>query len=413
MLILLFFILGLAFGLKVAAFFGRRKNPFFSKLLEKESLVPPSPLEEKIWFEEEDNFLINLNEELSFNLTRDMVAKCVVENAHNFLSAGKSILLLLDENNKEFRIEYALGLDRYISDSFSLKKEDSVSGFVISSRQPLLVNDWDQQPYLKRINKEAYFGKSFMSVPLYWENVVFGVLHICENKSDTPFTKRDLAALTSAGRVASNAFHSSYLNEQIQSDYLKTIAALALAIDAKDSSTRWHSDNVTRYSLAIAKEMNCSYYEIEVLRRAALLHDIGKIGIKDSILQKKDKLDKEEFEEIKLHPLKGEDIIKSLSFLKDSSLLIRHHHERFDGLGYPDGIKDYKIELGARILAVADCFDAIVSDRPYRKARTFDEALSELEQNKGTQFDPIVVESFLRVLRQDGTILNRSGDLNL
>jgi len=205
--------------------------------------------------------------------------------------------------------------------------------------------------------------------------------------------------------VAAIALQNISLYEQINDNYLKTIGALALAIDARDPYTRFHSENVTRYSLAIAGQMRMNPQNREVLRNAALLHDIGKISIRDNILLKDTKLTEEEFEKIKSHPSKGEEMLKFLSFLKEASLIIRHHHERFDGAGYPDRIKGDGIELGARIIAAADTFDAMTTDRPYRKSLSLLEAIKELERCKGAQLDPEIVNVFIKVLAENPNIM--------
>lgn len=397
MSIILFLVSGLIIGFKAAQIIYQRriKSPH-SKIQPTESV-----LEDTLWHEQETEFVFKLNEQLSLTFERDKAAKYIVEGVDKFLYAQKTVLLLLDKNIEELKIEYTIGLEKDVIENFSLKRGESISGFVMSGKNPLIVDDLAKEDYLKKLNKEEYLKKSFISVPLIFQNEALGVLHVCDKKPDKLFTKKDLALMNNVAKASAIAFQAILLHEEIQNDYLKTITAFALAIDARDPYTRWHSENVTRYSLAIAKEMKFSYSKTEVLRRAALLHDIGKIGIRDNILLKAEKLIPEEFTQIKLHPAKGEEIIKPLSFLKEASILIRQHHERCDGLGYPDGLRGKKIEPGAKILAVADSFDAMTSDRLYHKAMSPDEAMKKLEDNKGTQFDPTVVECFLKVLKQN------------
>ena len=162
---------------------------------------------------------------------------------------------------------------------------------------------------------------------------------------------------------------------------------------------------MTKYAAAIVKEMGFSAQEVETLREACQLHDLGKIGIHDYILGKSDKLTEKEWEKIKLHSLRGAEILEPLTFLDGVIMLIRQHHERYDGKGYPDGLKGEQIKLGARIIAVADAFDAIISERPYRKAYSKKYAISKLKENSGTQFDPQVVEAFLKVLKKQPGII--------
>ena len=363
-----------------------------------------SKLEKKIRYEEEIAFIFRLIEEISLNLNKEEIAKHIVWEVRKFLDIEQCLLILLDERQDELKIKYAIGVEEEIIKNTNLGKGESVSGWVISNNQPLIINSLDKETWFKEINKEDYFRSSFISVPLSVENKALGVINACNKRTGEVFTKEDLSFLANVARVGAIAFQDVRLYEQMQESYLKTITALADAIDAKDHYTKRHSENVTRYSLIIAERMSCTLAEIETIRRAGLLHDIGKIGIKDKILFKPDKLTPEEFEQIKLHPLKGEAIVKSLSFLTDVSILIRHHHERYGGGGYPDGISGYRIERGARILAVADSFDAMRSDRPYRKRLSLEETIEELKQNQGTQFDPQIIDVFLEILQENPDI---------
>jgi len=195
------------------------------------------------------------------------------------------------------------------------------------------------------------------------------------------------------------------LYENMQSAYMATVKALAQAIDAKDHYTHSHSQNVTKYAVAAAIQMRFSQRQLKTLREACQLHDLGKIGIHDYILNKPGKLTGKEWEKIKLHSLRGAEILEPLTFLEDVIILIRQHHERYDGMGYPDGLKGEEIELGARIIAVADAFDAMISERPYRKAYSEKYVISKLKENSGTQFDPQVVKAFLKVLKKEPGIV--------
>lgn len=187
--------------------------------------------------------------------------------------------------------------------------------------------------------------------------------------------------------------------EHLQNVYMKIITTLVSVIEAKDPYTKSHSENVARYSVAIAKVMGLSLAQIELINKAAKLHDIGKITLHDSVLLKPERLTAEEYEEIKLHPLKAEEILKPLDFLNVAIELIRQHHEKYDGSGYPFGMKGEQIHLGARIMAVADAFDAMTSGRSYKeRSLSKEEAAEEVKNNAGGQFDPKVVDAFLRVL---------------
>jgi len=196
------------------------------------------------------------------------------------------------------------------------------------------------------------------------------------------------------------ARRSFELYTKMQKVYLDTIRALAAAIDAKDPYTKGHSERVSKNAVALAQQMKLPDREIENIEYSALLHDIGKIGIEDTILRKDDKLTFDEYMKIKQHTIMGANIIEPVDFLKHSYRAIYHHHERFNGNGYPDGIKDEEIPLPARIIAVADAFDAMGSDRPYRKRLSQEEIIAELKKESGKQFDPEVVKAFLSILER-------------
>lgn len=204
-----------------------------------------------------------------------------------------------------------------------------------------------------------------------------------------------------ARRIEESTKNLSKLYEDLRETYMRTIKALAHAIDARDHYTFSHSDNVARYAEIIARKMNVDDSYLEDLKDACQLHDLGKIGIHDSVLSKPGALTNKEFNEIKLHAQKGAQILEPLNFLDNVIKIVRHHHERFDGSGYPFGLKGEEIPLGSRIMSVADSYDAMVSARPYRKVGlTKNEAVYEIKKNKGSQFDPVVVDAFLAVVDQ-------------
>ncbi len=193
------------------------------------------------------------------------------------------------------------------------------------------------------------------------------------------------------------ARYSFILYMNMKHMYFETIRTLSAALDAKDEYTNGHSHRVAEYSTAIAENMGMSPKQIETIKTAALLHDIGKIGIKDQVLNKPGKLDFKELFEVQQHPEIGANIIKEIAFLKECSDIVRYHHERHDGNGYPNSLRGDQIPIEAAIVAVADAFDAMTSDRSYRKAMSKVLAINIIKENAGTQFHPGVVEAFTRV----------------
>ncbi len=186
--------------------------------------------------------------------------------------------------------------------------------------------------------------------------------------------------------------------EQLEKAYLESIETLRYTVEAKDSYTKGHSDRVSAYSVLIGEKLGLSKEELKTLKIGGLFHDIGKIGVSDAILLKNTKLTDDEYSEIKNHPAIGKHILSNATIFKDLIPIVYHHHEKYDGTGYPEQLKGENIPLLARIVAVADSFDAMTSNRSYRSERDLDYAKSEIERCSGTQFDPVVANAFLDIL---------------
>lgn len=202
-----------------------------------------------------------------------------------------------------------------------------------------------------------------------------------------------------SGRIEESTKNLSRLYENLRSTYMRTIKVLAQAIDARDHYTHSHSENVAKFAVAIAEQMGLSAKEVETIREACELHDLGKIGVDDRILSKASSLDTFEWQQIRRHPVIATQILEPLTFLSDVIELVGQHHEHYDGLGYPEGRSGEDIRLGARIIHLADAYEAMRSVRPYRKTSlTKSEAIEEIQKNKGTQFDPKVVDAFLAIV---------------
>ena len=183
--------------------------------------------------------------------------------------------------------------------------------------------------------------------------------------------------------------------EDLQVSYLNTVKSLVAALEAKDEYTKGHSERVAGYARAIAIEMNLNDKEAQLLYEVSLLHDVGKIGVSEQVLNKKSKLSKAELAHIQSHTITGEKILSSVESIREGLSAVRHHHEQLNGKGYPDGLSEVSIPLNARILAVADAYDAMTTKRSYRNAMTNREAIEELKDHAGQQFDPKVVRAFI------------------
>jgi response regulator RpfG family c-di-GMP phosphodiesterase len=213
------------------------------------------------------------------------------------------------------------------------------------------------------------------------------------------------------GKVRDRTKQLAEKHQQLRTAYVQTIRALSEAVDAKDAYTRGHSERVGVYASKIAREMNFPKDVIERVYIAGLLHDVGKIGVRDAVITKPERLTPEEYLEIKAHPEIGFRILEPVEFLRDVAPCVRHHHEWFDGSdrGYPDRLRGDQIPLPSRIILVADTVEAMTSDRPYRKALSLEAVISEIHKYTGTQFDPKVTEPFLRLIEREGESFIKKG----
>ncbi len=271
-------------------------------------------------------------------------------------------------------------------------------GRAAMERLPAVIAPLGREPLLLKL-AGGRAASAALLVPLVTGNLLAGVVVLIRAVA---FESHALATVRGLVEQAAITFENEHLRETVRSGYLKTIRALAETVDAKDPYTRQHSERVARYSRAIAEELRLPAGQIETIEVGALLHDIGKIGISEAVLAKPGRLTAEEFAQMKLHPVIGAKIVAPLSFPSDLVALVRHRHERLDGRGYPDGLGGTDLALSARIVTVADCFDAMGSDRAYRRALSLSSIIAELRRSAGSQFDPEVVDAFLSVLDRRG-----------
>jgi HD-GYP domain-containing protein (c-di-GMP phosphodiesterase class II) len=237
-------------------------------------------------------------------------------------------------------------------------------------------------------------------MPMVIKDKVLGVISTY-SRSPHHFTEEELKPLSLFAFQAAIAIQEARLYEDVHVTYFNTIHSLVLAMEARDPYTRGHADRVTRYSIEIAQELGLPEHDIEILRYAGEVHDVGKIAISDLILNKPGKLTPTERAAVEVHPVRGAEMLEPLQFLKSAIPLVRHHHERYDGKGYPDGLEKDRIPLMARIMACADSFDAMTSERPYRRCKlSTEDALQEIKNNMGSQFDPNVARIFIKIIKK-------------
>ncbi len=344
--------------------------------------------------------LYEVGKSITSTLQLNEVLNLITTKAARIMHAKACSLRLLDGTGQELilRSYYGINKNSHLVKK-SLKVGESIAGRVVRDGRPYIINDLLKEKRYKYghlVKKEGL--RSLITVPLIQKNKIIGVLSIY-NEKESHYSEEDVRLLSMFASQAAIAIENARLFKQAEIGYLNTIKTLANIIDAKDSYTYGHSERVMENALEIADGLDLSEHEKEILRYASLLHDIGKIGIDIGILRKPAKLSEEEWKVMIMHPVIGSGIVEQIGFLDDLAPIILHHHERFNGTGYPGRLRRNKIPITARILAVADAYESMVSDRPYRKALSKRKAVDELRKGTGTQFDPEVVKIFLKILR--------------
>jgi hypothetical protein len=265
----------------------------------------------------------------------------------------------------------------------------------LRERRPVLVTDADRDPlYAGKVPPET---RSLLAVPLYTGSTLWGAIEV-RSRHPASFDPADAHLVQTIADHIGGALLTAELYRELEQTYVGTAAALAAALEAKDDYTADHAQSIADLAVEVGREVGLDRRELRDLRYGAIFHDIGKIAVPDAILHKPGKLTDAEFEVVKRHPAAGEQILAPVPFLTDVRRIVRHDHERWDGGGYPDGLRGTDIPVGARIVFVVDAYHAMVSDRPYRMGMPEGDAEVQLRAGAGTQFDPDVVEAFLRVL---------------
>ncbi len=322
-------------------------------------------------------------------LDNDVIFEKIAALALKLVDGEVCSILLFDEQDNEFHPKVVKGeaeeINRNYTHSSALKM---VFNEVVDRKEAVMISS----------NEHQDISPSLICAPLMIRNSILGILSIRKKKNREIFNKKDLHHILSLTKRASLNLENKILYESIYSNIMDTLKSLISSIQARDHYTEEHSQRVTEMSLRIAAQMGCSMKDMESLKIAGVLHDVGKIATPDSILLKPDKLTLEEFLIIKNHPTIGENILRPVVLLEKERKIIECHHERWDGKGYPWGISGTEIPFLARILSVADSFDAMTNNRPYRPAMPVEEAIEELGKNKNTQFDEDVVNAFIKIL---------------
>jgi response regulator RpfG family c-di-GMP phosphodiesterase len=334
---------------------------------------------------------------ISYISDLESILGAIVNVCKEITKAGKVAFLLLDERSKELLIEIAVGIDSEIIKTLRIKEGEGVIGWASNIKRPITHAETKRRNILLSNKDYEVFGDGeFLCYPVVYQNKLFGLLTIGSLPDGRNLAEDDFRVLSILASQASIAINNFFLYERLQNTYLNTLFVLSSALEAKCKNTKGHSLRVSKYATDFAKYLGMMEKEIQILERACGIHDIGKIVIPDSILSKPAKLTEEEMNQMRMHPTKGVEILIPLGILKELIPIVRYHHERYDGKGYPDSLKTEEIPLSARLVAIVDAFDAMTSYRSYRLPYSKEKALKEIEENLGSQFDPVLGKKFLQ-----------------
>ncbi len=330
----------------------------------------------------------------------NLLLQLILETTMNALGVVKGVVFSKEEDNN-YSIKTFIGFEDITEDAILKATKDSILWVTSKKKRILLdLNVSDIQ------SNDDILGSPLIFTPLISKNNIWGALCLSGKQNNKNFTEDEIRLISNLSNQMAISFENVALNDDMEKTYFETIAALALAAEAKDSYARGHSDRVGEYAFKVGQSMGLNKTDLNTLRDAAKLHDIGKIGIADKVLKKPGRYSVEEMEIMKNHTIIGESIVKPLKTFHNLLNPIRHHHEMLDGSGYPDGLSGNEISTITRILTVADIFDAITSDRIYRNAFNLDETKIEFQSliEKG-KLDRQIVECIFRLLEEDREIL--------
>lgn len=358
----------------------------YSRALYEEVMLKASGLERLV--------KVTINIESSLDVD-EIISTSLIEGIKKLFNYSNGVITMLDDsNNLKIRAQYGYKgrlLDKEIPSA-------SITGWVFKNNKGLIIKEAEKMKFYNADIDSMYLRGNAIIAPVTSKGKVVGTICLTRRES---YTREDLYLLTILATHMGSTIEMARLYENVKKDYINTVYALAAAVDAKDHYTHGHSTTVMKYSMKIAEAMGLSDEEVETIKYAGLLHDIGKIGISENIINKPGKLTNEEFTIIKMHPQLGANIISKIDSLKKLVPLVLSHHEWFNGAGYPLGLRGEEVMLGARIISVADAYSTMTSKRPYRDERSMEYAVNEMKKCSGQQFDPKVINTFLKVLKEE------------
>jgi HD-GYP domain-containing protein (c-di-GMP phosphodiesterase class II) len=346
--------------------------------------------------------LFVVNKMVCLNGDASKTTSLITKLSRHILHADAASIRLVDNERRMLIPKAALGLSKATLIETPMKIGEGLEGLVALNGKYLISKDMQHDPRVIHLDKiKAENIRSALIVPAIFKRQILAVIAIFYRRI-RGFSREEIELMQTFASQVAIAIQETQQCDDVHRNYFNTLKALVLAMEARDPYTRGHSERVTKYALDIARKLHMPQKFIEIINYAGIVHDVGKIGISDLILNKPGRLTAAERAIIELHPIKGVQMLEPLKFIRTGLPLVRHHHERFDGTGYPDRIGGEEIPLSARILACADAFDAMTSDRPYRlKKLTAQDAITELKANANTQFDPKIVSVFVDLIKKE------------
>ena len=346
---------------------------------------------------EELSALFDLSKMLMSTLRKSEIVDYALNFSINATSCSAGAVLLTNKSTEALLVEVVRNLPASLLGQQLPIDIHTEPGYSLVHREPFYISDIrDDNKFNALSIFRASDVRAILSVPLLIGDQPLGAI-VLQSFEPREFTENEIHVVTAIANQAALALERAQLFDDLNESYDRTLQALVAALDFRDKETEGHSQRVVAYTLALADQMDFPADDLSTLRRGALLHDIGKIGVPDSILRKPGPLTSEEWEIMHKHPSWGFDILSGIPFLESAAEIVKSHQERWDGNGYDRGLAGENIPLGARIFSVADAFDAITSDRPYRSGRSYAVALDEIVNGSGSQFDPHVVDAFKRM----------------
>lgn len=321
----------------------------------------------------------------------------VIRMTQTILNIDAASILLFRDNDQELFFEAASGPVSKALRQVRLNSQYGIAGQVVRTGKPLIVNDVSRsENFHKMIDTTTGFNtRSLICAPLIVHRRILGVIEVLNKLDGSKFNEKDLDIVVSIAATTAIAIENTRLHQTLLDSFKAAITSIVSSIDAKDPSMRGHSQRVMEYTLLAGSYFSLTPEEMETLEYASILHDIGKIAIDSRILNKPEPLSPSEWEIVRRHPAVGASLLKEIPFLEKAGELVLYHHERYDGQGYPDGLKGEDIPLGARLIAVANAYDTMTIDRSYRPAMTIENSIKQLNSGSGNQFCPEAVKALI------------------